>query len=94
MSYPARAEGLVNSTVMPLTHILRKCTAGYEVSRLQEKINHLMYIHGSYQTICQKIKKELETLIHVGIIQSPNIGMEFSIEKSVMVVIKKMANDI
>ena len=30
--------------MMPLNHILRKCTAGYKLSRSQEKINHLMYI--------------------------------------------------
>ena len=29
--------------MMPLNHILRKCTAGYKLSRSQEKINHLMY---------------------------------------------------
>ena len=29
--------------MMPLNYILRKCTAGYKVSRSQEKINHLMY---------------------------------------------------
>ena len=30
--------------MMPLNHILRKCTAEYKLSRLQEKINHLMYM--------------------------------------------------
>ena len=30
--------------MMPLNHILRKGTAGYKLSRSQEKINHLMYI--------------------------------------------------
>ena len=30
--------------MMPLDHILRKCTAGYKLSRSQEKINHLMYM--------------------------------------------------
>ena len=29
-------------TMMPHNHILRKCTAGYKLSRSQEKINHLM----------------------------------------------------
>ena len=28
--------------MMPLYHILRKCTAGYKLSKSQEKINHLM----------------------------------------------------
>ena len=30
--------------MMPLNHILRKCTAGYKLSRTREKINHLMYM--------------------------------------------------
>ena len=30
--------------MMPPNHLLRKCTAGYKLSRLQEKINHLMYM--------------------------------------------------
>ena len=30
--------------MMPLNHILRKCAAGYKLSGLQEKINHLMYM--------------------------------------------------
>ena len=28
--------------MMQLNHILRKCAAGYKLSRSQEKINHLM----------------------------------------------------
>ena len=28
--------------MMSLNHILRKCTAGYKLSKSQEKINHLM----------------------------------------------------
>ena len=31
--------------MMPLDHILRKCAAGYTLSRSQEKINHLMYMN-------------------------------------------------
>ena len=32
--------------MIPLNHILRKYTAGYKLSRSQEKINHLMYMDG------------------------------------------------
>ena len=28
--------------MMPLNYILRKCTAGYKLSRSQEKVHHLM----------------------------------------------------
>ena len=30
--------------MMPLKHKLRKCTAGYKLSRSHEKINYLMYM--------------------------------------------------
>ena len=30
--------------MMSLNHLLRQCTAGYKLSRWQEKINHLIYI--------------------------------------------------
>ena len=31
--------------MMPLNHIHRKCTAGYKLSKSQEKICHLMYMN-------------------------------------------------
>ena len=30
--------------MMPLNHILRKCTPEYKLTKSQEKINHLMYM--------------------------------------------------
>ena len=30
--------------MMSLNNILRKCAAGYKLSRSEEKINHLMYM--------------------------------------------------
>ena len=30
--------------MMPLNHILRKCTAGYKLSKSQEQNNYLMYM--------------------------------------------------
>ena len=46
--------------MIPLSHILRKCTAGYKLSRSQEKINHLMtsnYLHLMTSNYLQKMKK-------------------------------------
>ena len=48
--------------IMPLNNILRKCTAGYKLSRSQEKINHLMYKDSI--KVFAKNQKELENLIH------------------------------
>ena len=77
--------------VMPLNHILRKCKAGYKLSRLQENINHLMYMDDI--KLFAKNEKELKTLIHTVRIYSQDIGMEFSIEKCVLLV-WKVANNI
>ena len=72
---------------MPFNHILRKCTAGYKLSRSQEKIYHLMYRDDI--KLFAKYEKELETLIHAVRIYSQNIGMEFGIEKYAMLVSDK-----
>ena len=72
--------------MMPFNHILRKCIAGYKLSRSREKINHLMYMDGI--KLFAKNEKELETLIHAVRIYSQDIGMEFGIEKCAMLVVK------
>ena len=72
--------------MMPLNHILRKCPAGYKLSRSQEKINHLMYMDDI--KLFAKNERELETLIHAVRIYSQDIGMEFGIEKCAMLVMK------
>ena len=72
--------------MMPLNHILRKCTARYKLSRSQEKINHLMYVDDI--KLFAKNENELETLIHAVKIYSQDIGMEFGIEKCAMLVMK------
>ena len=72
--------------MMPLNHILSKCIAGYKLSRSQEKINHLMYIDDI--KLFAKNEKELETPILAVRVYSQDIGMEFSIEKCTMLVMK------
>ena len=72
--------------MMPLNYILRKCTAGYKLSGSQEKISHLMYMDDI--KLFAKDEKEIETLIYAVRIYNQDIGMEFSIEKWAMLVIK------
>ena len=72
--------------MIPLNYILRKCTAGYKLSKSQEKINHLKYVDNI--KLFAKNEKELETLIHAVRIYSQDIGMEFGIEKCAMLVMK------
>ena len=72
--------------MMPLNHILRKCIAGYKLSWLQEKINHLMYMDDI--KLFAKSERELEPLIQAIRIYSQAIGMEFGMEKCAMLVMK------
>ena len=72
--------------IMPLNNILRKCTAGYNLSKSQEKINHLMYMDNI--KLFTKNEKELKTLIHTVKIYNQDIGIEFGIEKCAMLVMK------
>ena len=72
--------------MLSLNHILRKCTAGYKLSRSHEKVNHLMYMNDI--KLFAKDEKELETLIHTVRIYNRDIGMEFDIEKCAMLVMK------
>ena len=69
--------------MMPLYHILRKCTARYKLSKSQEKINQLMYMDDI--KLFAKNEKDLETSVRI---YSQDIGMKFCIEKCAMVIIK------
>ena len=71
---------------MPLNDILRKCAALYKINKLQEKINHLIYMDDTQ--LFAKKEKELENLIHEVRIYRQDIGMEFGIEKCAMLVMK------
>ena len=72
--------------MMQLNHILRKCTVGYKLSKLQEKINHFMFMDDI--KLSGKNEKELETLIQTKRIYSQDIGMECGIEKCTMLIMK------
>ena len=82
----AQSSLLFIIAMMPLNHILRKCTAGYKLCRSQEKINQLMYIN--YIKLFAKKENELETVIPAVRIYNQDIGREFDIEKCAMLVMK------
>ena len=67
--------------MMPLNHILRKCTTRYKLSILQEKINHLLYMDDIKRFA--KNKKGLETQWEYTV-----RTMDFGIEKYAMLVMK------
>ena len=75
--------------MIPLNHILGKCTAGYKLSKSQRKKqtnNYLMYMNDS--KLFAKNEKELETLRNSLRIYSQDIEVEFSREKCSILVIK------
>ena len=69
-----------------MNNILRKCAAGYKLSRLQEKINHLMYMDDI--KLFAKNEREQETPIHAIRIYSQDIGIVFGMEKCALLVMK------
>ena len=74
----ARSPLLFIVAMMPLNHILIKCTAGYKLGRSQEKINHPTYMDDIKLVV--KKEKELKTLIQAVRIYSQDVRMEFGIE--------------
>ena len=69
--------------IMPLNHILRKCTGGYKLTKSHEKINYLMYIK-----LFAKSEKELVTRVQAVRIYTQDLGMEFGIEKSAILIMR------
>ena len=60
---------------------------GYKFTKLQKRINHLMYIDDI--KLFAKNEKELETLIQTIRIYSQDIKMEFGTEKCFMIIISR-----
>ena len=67
-------------------HYYLKCTGGYKLSKLQEKINYLMYMDDI--KLFAKNEKELGVLIHAARVYDQHKGMKFGIEKCATLIIK------
>ena len=63
-----------------------KYTGGFKLTESQEKITHLMYMDDI--KLFAPNEKELETLIQLMSMYSLGIGMEFCIEKCVMLIMR------
>ena len=74
------------TAMMPLNHTLKKCTTGYKLSRLQEKVNHLMHMDDI--KLFAKNLKDLETQINTVRIYSQDLGKECDREKSAILLMK------
>ena len=73
--------------MIPLSLILRNAKAVYEFSGIKGKINNLLFMDDLRLYIHNE--KELDLLIQKIRAFSEDIGMEFDIEKSPLLVIKK-----
>ena len=68
--------------------MLRKFTWGYKFTKLQEKINYLMYWDNIKQFVKIFKKKRLDNLIRTIRMHGQDIRMEFGIEKCAMFIMK------
>ena len=67
--------------------ILRKAKAAYEFSESKEKINHLLFMDDL--KLYSRSEKGLDSLVQTIRVFSEDVGMEFGIEKFVMLVMEK-----
>ena len=73
--------------LIPVSLILRKVKVGYEFSKRKEKINHLLIMDDL--KLYSQSEKRLHSLVQTVRVFSEDMGMEFDIEKCVMLVIEK-----
>ena len=74
-------------SLIPMSHILRKVKAGYELGKGEITINHLLFMDDL--KLFGKNEKEIETLMNTVRIFSNDIRMEFGISKCGVLMIKR-----
>ena len=72
---------------IPLSLILRKAKAAYELLESKEKINHLLFTDDL--KLYSQSEKGLDSLLQAARVFSEDIGMEFGVEKCTMLVMEK-----
>ena len=73
--------------LIPLSLILSKAKAEYEFSENKEKINHLLFLDDL--KLYSRSEKGLDSLVQTVSVFGEDIGMEFGIGKSAMLVMEK-----
>ena len=73
--------------MIPLSFVLRKVTAGYEVKNKKVKINHLLFMDDV--KLYGKNERQLESLVNTVQVVSEDIGMEFGIGKCGVLSLKR-----
>ena len=72
---------------MPLSLILRKVSAGYQMKKDGCKINHLLFMDNL--KLFAKIEVEIDSLVQTFRIFSDDIGMQFGLEKCASMTMKR-----
>ena len=72
--------------MIPLTHVLRKARARYTLGGV-EKINHLLFMDDL--KLYGKSENEIEGLVSTVEVFSKDIGMEFGIKKSGVIIMNR-----
>ena len=74
-------------TLIPLSMVLRKVKAGYNLGKENGTINHLLYMDDL--KVYGKNEKEVDTLVNTVRLVSEDIGMQFGISKCAMLILKR-----
>ena len=73
--------------LLPMSMILRKCKAGYQLERGKTKINHLLFMDDL--KLFAKDENEIDSLVRTVNVFSEDIGMMFGVQKCGVVVMKR-----
>ena len=73
--------------LIPISFILRKAEAAYEFSESKVKINHVLFLDDL--KLYSQSEEGLDSLVQTVCAFSEDIGMEFGIDKYVMLVMEK-----
>ena len=73
--------------MIPLSLLLRKIKASYELGWKEFKLNHLLFIDD--HKLYGKSDDQIDSLVQTVFTFSEDIGMEFSLKKCGVVILKK-----
>ena len=73
--------------LIPLTLVLRKVKAGYDLLGRRGVVNHLLFMHDL--KLYGKSEKQVDTLLSTVRVFSQDIGMQFGINKCAVLVLKR-----
>ena len=73
--------------MIPLSLLLRKIKASYELGWKEFKLNHLLFIDD--HKLYEKSDAQIDSLVQTVFTFSEDIGMEFSLKKCGVVILKK-----